>query len=192
MCSLKTFIYLIFIGPSGGNRVCTIYSPSVTTNGEMMDIFIGTQNVILYCICMRMTNVAAGPTLWFINGTIVTCDSSDGDNPYSRNNVPAPLIIPSFTSTSAGTYGCRENTNTPPRVTINLVAISGMCNYIYYHTLYVCINMALLNQAGTVQRPARVWFLEFVFVQTSVCVCTCLCVSTPQAIKNYSRERKAE
>ena len=95
----------------------------------MMDIFSGTQNVILYCICRRGGIIAAGPTLWFINGAQVTRNSSDGDNPYSRNNVPAPLIIPSFTSTSDGTYGCRENTLGPPRATINLLAMSGMCNY---------------------------------------------------------------
>ena len=45
----------------------------------------------------------------------------------------------------------------------------------------------LLNQA-------RAWFLEIVFVKTSVCVCVCfcVCVSAPQAIKNYSREMKPE
>ena len=100
-----------------------------------MDILIGTQNVILYCICRRGTNdVAVGPTHWFIDGTAVTNTTADGDNPYSRNNVPAPLIIPSFTSTSAGTYGCSGNTNAPS-VTINLVAMSGMCNYLYYSIL---------------------------------------------------------
>ena len=123
---------MIFTGP-GGNRICSIYSPSLTTNAGMMDIFNGTQNVILYCICRR-NSVALGPTYWFIDGTQVTRPTSDGDNPYSRNNVPAPLIIPSFTSTSAGTYGCSENTNAP-HVTINLVAMSGMCNYLYYSIL---------------------------------------------------------
>ena len=111
-----------------------------------MDIFSGTQNVILYCICRReVTNAAAGPTYWFINDTRVTHTTADGDNPYSRNNVPAPLIIPSFTDTSAGTYGCSEDINGQLRVTINLVAVSGMCNYnnfnkLYYDTLYVCIT----------------------------------------------------
>ena len=104
-----------------------------------MDIFIGTQNVILYCICRRSgTNVAAGPTYWFINGTRVTDTTASGNNPYSRNNVPAPLIIPSFTSTSAGTYGCSEVINGPPRATINLVAISGMCNY-FILSYFVCL-----------------------------------------------------
>ena len=135
MCSLKIFIYLIFTG-GGGDRVCNVYSPNLTTNGGIMDIFNGTQNVILYCICRRGDNTATGPTYWFINGTRVTDTTASGDNPYSRNNVPAPLIIPSFTGTSAGTYGCSENINGQPlHVTINLVAMSGMCNYLYYSIL---------------------------------------------------------
>ena len=122
MCSLK-IRNLIFTG-TGGGRICRIYSPSLTTNGGVMYIPSGTQNVILYCICRRGDITAAGPTYWFINGTRVTNTTADGDNPYSRNNVPAPLIIPSFTETSNGTYGCSENTNAL-RVTIELLAISG-------------------------------------------------------------------
>ena len=119
---------LIFTGPDG-NRICNIYSPSLTTDGGVMYIPSGTQNVILYCICRRSGNtVAAGPTYWFIDGTRVTDTTANGDNPYSRNNVPAPLIISSFTSISVGTYGCSENTNGPLRVTIDL-AILGMCDY---------------------------------------------------------------
>ena len=87
-----------------------------------MYILSGTQNVILYCICRR-TNVAVGPTYWFINNTRVTDTTASGNNPYSRDNVAAPLIVPLFTSTTAGTYGCSETTNRP-HVTINL-AISG-------------------------------------------------------------------
>ena len=113
---------LIFTGPSVPNRVCTIYSPN-GMNSTMMDIPSGTQNVILYCICMR-NNVAVGPTTWFINGTAVTRTTADGSgNPYYRNNVPSPLIIPSFTATHAGTYGC-AGIATTPSVTIDL-AISG-------------------------------------------------------------------
>ena len=88
-----------------------------------MRIPSGTQNIILYCIC-RKTNVAVGPGTWFINGTRVTDTTANGNNPYSRDNVPAPLIIPSVTSTSAGTYGCGSLVNTPT-VTIDFV-ISGM------------------------------------------------------------------
>ena len=101
----------------------------------MMDIPSGTQNVILYCICRR-GNVAVGPTFWFINGTAVTRTTASGDNPYYRNNVPSPLIIPLFTATHAGTYGCGSTilvNNAPtipttPSVTIDL-AIAGMYNY---------------------------------------------------------------
>ena len=45
----EPFDYLL-TGPSGRGRVCTIYSPSITTNGATMNIPSGTQNVILYCI----------------------------------------------------------------------------------------------------------------------------------------------
>ena len=87
-----------------------------------MDIPSGTQNVILYCICRR-NNVAVGPTTWFINGTAASTTAS-GNNPYTRNNVPSPLIIPLFTATHSAIYGCESNNS--PRVTIDL-AISGMC-----------------------------------------------------------------
>ena len=138
---------MIFTGPSG-SRICNIYSPSLTTDDGVMYIPSGTQNVILYCICRR-TNVAAGPVYWFINGTGVTRTTADGNNPYSRNNVAAPLIIPSFTDTSAGTYGCSESISGPLRVTIDL-AISGMCNYkftlVSYNVMqhFVCIVRGLV------------------------------------------------
>ena len=119
------FNYLIFTGPgSSGDRICTIYSPSLTTNGALMDIPNGTQNVILYCICRR-NNVAVGPATWFDGNTVVTT-TANGNNPYTRDNVPSPLIIPLFTTTHAGTYGCASESSTPT-VTINL-AVLGMCN----------------------------------------------------------------
>ena len=119
---------LIFTGPPWVTRVCTIYSPN-GINSTMMIIPSGTQNVILYCICRR-TNVAVGPTTWFIDGTAVTSTTASGDNPYYRNNIPSPLIIPLFTATRAGTYGCGGLNNdgtepTSPSVSIDL-AISGM------------------------------------------------------------------
>ena len=86
-----------------------------------MYIPIGTQNVILYCICRR-TNVAVGPTTWYINGSEVTHTTVSGNNPYSRDNVPAPLIIPSFSATHVGTYGCAGYTN-PLSVTIDLAIL---------------------------------------------------------------------
>ena len=97
----------------------------------MVHIPNGTQNVILYCICRR-GNVAIGPATWFINGTEVTCTTASENNPYSRDNVPAPLIIPSFTATHVGTYGC-ENLGSESfgseRVTIDL-ALPRMCNFL--------------------------------------------------------------
>ena len=112
-------------------RTCTIYSPNVTTDGAMMDMPSGTQNVILYCICTRNDNnnrpIAVGPTTWFINGTAVTRTTASGDNPYYRDNVPSPLIIPTFTAALSGIYGCGSGDGvSTPGVTID-VAIVGMC-----------------------------------------------------------------
>ena len=112
---------LIFTGPTGG-RVCTIYSPN-GINISVMAISSGTQNVILYCICRGINvDIAAGPTMWFINSDAVATEAS-GDNPYTRNNVPRPLIIPSFDATRTGRYGC--GSSAPPAITIDL-AISGI------------------------------------------------------------------
>ena len=65
-----------------------------------------------------------GPTIWSFNGVGLVTQAS-GNNPYYRNNVPTPLIIPSFTATYAGIYRC---TGVYVMVTINL-AISRMYNY---------------------------------------------------------------
>ena len=121
--------YLIFTAPSVPQRVCRIYLPSLTTNGERIDIPSGTQNVTLYCICTR-NNVVVGPTTWSINGTQVTLTQASGNNPYSRDNVPAPLIILSFTATHVGTYGCESLRNDPSGSvhTIDL-ALPRMCNF---------------------------------------------------------------
>ena len=90
----------------------------------MIDIPNGTQNVILYCICTRMTNVAVGPATWLFGDTAVPTTIS-GNNPYSRVNVPAPLIIPSFNADHVGRYTCE---NLVFRATIDL-ALSRMCNF---------------------------------------------------------------
>ena len=129
---LNIISYLIFFtGPTDPARICSIYSPSLTTDGGMIDIPSGTQNVILYCICRR-GNVAIGPATWFINNTEVTRTTVSGDNPYSRDNVPAPLIIPYFTADHVGTYGCENLGFTSfgsERVTIDL-ALLCMCYFL--------------------------------------------------------------
>ena len=104
--------YFIFTDPAANSqRTCTIIStslPIVTTPSGV--IASGTQNVILYCICME-DNVTVGPTEWLFNGTAVTLTEDDGSgNPYARNNVPGPLIIPSFVTGTIGTYRCRSAT----------------------------------------------------------------------------------
>ena len=121
--------YFIFTVPADGSqRTCTIIStslPTVTTPSGV--IASGTQNVTLYCICME-DNVAVGPTDWLFNGTLVMLTEDDGSgNPYARNNVPGPLIIPSFVTGTIGTYRCRSATVSVPSPgnTINLT-LSGM------------------------------------------------------------------
>ena len=114
----------IYAGPTATSRVCRIYSPSLTTNGGMIDILNGTQNVILYCICTR-NDIAVGPAIWSFGSTAVPTTAS-GNNPYSRVNVPAPLIIPSFTASHGGTYRCD---NLEWHATIDL-ALSRMCNFL--------------------------------------------------------------
>ena len=81
--------------------------PTVTAAGGV--IASGTQNVILYCICNR-SNIAVGPTYWYSNGVLVTVTEDDGSgNPYYRDNVPSPLIIPSFVAPHNGTYICAHS-----------------------------------------------------------------------------------
>ena len=92
--------------------------------------------MIIYCICMRgSNNVGVGPTIWSrSNGqvTLTTTDETDG-NPYYRNNVPSPLIIPSFNATHADTYRCRSGSfrvaGEKIDATITLT-VQGMCNCI--------------------------------------------------------------
>ena len=87
----------------------------------------GTQNVILYCICYRFY-VAVGPTFWYFNGVQVTTNETDG-NPYYRNNVPSPLIIPSFVTGHDGNYSCSNpniNDISLHGGTI-ILTLSGMC-----------------------------------------------------------------
>ena len=121
----------------------------------MMDIFSGTQNVTLYCIC-RKNNVAVGPTTWFIDGTAVTTTASE-DNPYYRNNVPSPLIIPSFTATHAGTYGCGGFTNTSS-VTIDLAILGTCILFTCYTVIMLVLSMAysvmvILNKTAKNCKP---------------------------------------
>ena len=133
---------MICTGPPGDDRVCTIYSPNVTTNGALMEISSGTQNVILYCVC-RIDDVAVGPTTWFIGNTAVTRTTASGDNPYYRDNVPSPLIIPLFTAALSGVYGCGSGGGvSTPGATINLV---GMHNLTVVAKLYCDISVLSIS-----------------------------------------------
>ena len=99
----------------------------MTTPGGV--ITNGTQNVILYCIC-TIANVAVGPTRWLFNGDQVTLTEDDGSgSPYSRDNVPSPLIIPSFITGNDGIYRCESDGNiiSTPDDTITLALLGIYC-----------------------------------------------------------------
>ena len=100
----------------------------------MMHIPNGTQNVILYCLCTR-NGVAVGPITWSFNNVELMTQASE-DNPYYRDNIPTPLIIPPFIATRAGTYRC---TSFDRMVTIDL-AILRMYDYNSYCDITLCLN----------------------------------------------------
>ena len=104
----------LYIADPGGNDVnCSIIStnlPTVTAAGGV--IANGTQNVILYCICMRVDSiVTVGLTFWFFDGSPTLTQDNGSGNPYSRNNVPSALIIPSFVTPHDGNYSCAHINN---------------------------------------------------------------------------------
>jgi len=94
---------------------CTIISTSLTTlttDGGV--IFIGTENVIIYCLCMR-NNVAVGGARWFFpNGTQVRTEIhylTRPNDPYFKNNVPSVLVIRKYIHPYNGTYSCGPTRN---------------------------------------------------------------------------------
>ena len=98
-----TIMYHYFLADPFGITTCTITSINIPGLNDLGgSILIGTENVIIYCICRR-GNVAVGSTIWSRDGTAV---STANANPYHRNTVPAPLIFTSFTAAHAGTYQC--------------------------------------------------------------------------------------
>ena len=121
------------VADPGGNVNCNIIStnlPTVTAAGGV--IAIGTQNVILYCICMRVNSiVTVGLTSWFFNGDLITLTQDDGSgNPYSRNNVPSTLIIPSFVTPHNGSYSCAHRADFNEVETLGdtiTLTLTGIC-----------------------------------------------------------------
>ena len=101
-------------------RHCNIYSPSLNSIGGVLHIPIGAQDVILYCIC-KDSYVAVGPTYWFFNDQQLETQMN-GSNPYYRNNVPAPLIIPLFAASHNGSYSCSGVFHVIENDTIKLVS----------------------------------------------------------------------
>ena len=121
-------VLFYIIVPENNPRSCNIIStslPTLTTPGRV--ITNGTRNVILYCVC-AINNIAVGPTTWYFNGVQVNRTEDDGSGaPYSRNNVPSPLIIPSFVTGNDGTYRCgSENSVVMPTPDDTITLLLGM------------------------------------------------------------------
>ena len=103
-------------------------------------IIDGTENVIIYCLCIR-NNVAVGTTArWYFNGIRITRDSNTNNQPYLRSVVPSQFIIPSFTSITVGRYSC-SHTNTFFEASSSHIDLTSPGKYVR-----MCINFnKLLN-----------------------------------------------
>ena len=130
----------MYIGDPGiytHSTACNIISsnlPGLTAAGGV--ISNGTQNVILYCLCNR-SDVAVGPSIWYINGDQVTLTQDDGSSkPYYRDSVPSPMIIPSFVTPYDGTYRCASGSLTPADKIADsiILALPSMCNFRLLYT----------------------------------------------------------
>jgi len=133
---MTSFNYLKFLDASRGQTTCDIISTNLTTlttDGGV--IFNGTQNVIIYYLCMR-DNVAVGGARWFFpNRNQVRTEThwlTRPNGPYYKNVIPTPLIIQKFVHPYIGTYGCGHTRHfSTVSVTINLT-LAGMNSLIVY------------------------------------------------------------
>ena len=103
----------------------------------------GTEDVILYCICVQ-NNVAVGPAIWFFNDTRVTATQANGNNPYYRDNVPCPLIIPLFVAGNNGTYRCGSDI-TIGSTSDNNITLTLPGTYVYGYFSKLLIYMLLYS-----------------------------------------------
>ena len=76
-------------------------------------------------------DVAVGPATWLFDETGVTDASPNGNNPYYRNNVPSPLIIPLFGASNVGTYRCESHGST---------SASGDSITLVLSSMYLCVT----------------------------------------------------
>ena len=91
-------------------------------------------------------NVAVGPAIWFINNVRVTATQANGNNPYYRDNVPSPLIIPLFGTSNVGTYRCgSDGSMSAPGDNITLIlpgmylCVITLASYIIYMHVNLCL-----------------------------------------------------
>jgi len=103
----------MFIFAADYNEVdarCSIISTSLTTLSTAGGVITnGTQNVVIYCLCMRGHVVVPGARWFFPNYSQVRVPTFRGyisGSPYYFNVIPTPLIIPTFVHPYNGTYKC--------------------------------------------------------------------------------------
>ena len=59
-----------------------------------------------------INNIVVGGARWFFpNGDRIRVQNSTRPGPYFINNIPTPLIIPSFVHPYDGTYSCGPSKN---------------------------------------------------------------------------------
>ena len=139
----------IVVPNDSNQRTCNINStslPTLTTPSGM--IANGTEDVILYCICV-IDNIAVGPTIWFFNNILITATQANGNDPYYRNNVPSPFIIPLFSTSNVGTYRCESVGSTSAPGDSITIMLPGM---------YLCV----------------ITLARYIYTCILICVCACI------------------
>ena len=136
MCA-HCFVYVV--AAASPPRSCNVISTSLPTVSTPSGVIAnGTEDVILYCICIE-GGVAVGPTEWSFNSVPVTATQANGTNPYYRNNVSSPLIIPLFVTGNDGTYECGSLGTLYDSITLTLPG-----TYLYnYCNMYINIIFLL-------------------------------------------------
>ena len=133
-------VFIHIIGNANLPRTCNIISTSLPTLTTPSGVIAnGTEDVILYCICVQ-NNVAVAPVLWFFNDTQVTDTQFNGNSPYYRDNVPSPLIIPLFVAGNDGTYRCGSDI-TIESTSDNIITLTLSGTYVYGYFSKLLIRM---------------------------------------------------
>ena len=96
--------------------------------------------------------VAVGPTEWSFNSASVTATQANGNNPYYRDNVPSPLIIPLFVTGNDGTYECGSNGTSYDSITLTLpgTCLYNYCNMHINYDTFMTVTMFNIRASNNV------------------------------------------